>query len=109
MATPRTRNAGGDPHRVAKFYRRRWGIENFRNYEQMRPRTTSTDYSVRILLWFIPFTLYDIWILARFMAARGRGHHPGARPPVTLGLSVSALLDAANMQHAGNPGGHPPD
>ena len=68
---------GGDPHRVAEFYRRRWGIENsYKSYEAMRPRTTSTDYSVRILLWFIPFILYNIWILARFMAARGGGHPP---------------------------------
>ncbi len=101
---------GGDLHRVAEFYRRRWGIENsYKSYEAMRPRTTSTDYSVRILLWFIPFILYNVWILARFMAARGRGHHPGARPPVTLNLFVSMLLDAANMQPAGNPGWHPPD
>ena len=74
-----------------------------------RPRTTSTDCSVRILLWFISFILYNVWILARFMAARGGGYHPGARPPVTLNLFVSMLLDAANMQPAGNPGGHPPD
>ena len=100
---------GGDPHRVAEFYRRRWGIENsYKSYEAMRPRTTSTDYSVRILLWFIPFILYNVWILARFMAARGRAH-PGARPPVTLRQFVSLLLEAANTQPAGNPGGHPPD
>ena len=101
---------GGDPHRVAEFYRRRWGIENsYKNYEQMRPRTTSTDYSVRILLWFIPFILYNVWILARFMADRGRAR-TGARPPVTLNLFVSMLLEAVNMQPAGHhPGGHPPD
>lgn len=100
---------GGDPHRVAEFYRRRWGIENsYKSYEAMRPRTTSTDYSVRILLWFIPFLFYNIWILARFMAARGRAC-TGARPPAALNLFVSMLLDAANMQPAGNPGGHPPD
>ena len=100
---------GGDPHRVAEFYRRRWGIENsYKSYEAMRPRTTSTDYSVRILLWFIPFILYNVWILARFMAARGRAC-TGARPPATLNLFVSMLLDAANMQPAGNPGGRPPD
>ena len=101
---------GGDPHRVAEFYRRRWDIENScKSYEAMRPRTTSTDYPVRILLWFIPFILYNVWILARIMAVRGRGHHPGARPPVTLNLFVSLLLDTANMHPAGNPGGHPPD
>ena len=101
---------GGDPHRVAEFYRRRWGIENScKSYEATGPRTTSTDHSVRILPWFIPFILYNIWILARFMAARGGEHHPGARPPATLSLSVSALMEAAGMQPAGNPGGRPPD
>ena len=101
---------GGDPHRVAEFYRRRWGIENsYKSYEAMRPPTASTGYPVRILPRFIPFILYDIWILARFMAARGRERHPGARPPATLSLSVSELLEAASMQPAGNPGGRPPD
>ena len=100
---------GGDPRRVAEFYRRRWGIEDsYKSYEAMRPRTTSTDYSVRILLWFIPFLFYNIWILARFMEARGRAR-PGARPPAALNLFVSLLLDAANMQPTGHPGGHPPD
>ncbi len=101
---------GGDPHRAAEFYRRRWGIKNScKSYEAMRPRTTSTDYSVRILPWFTPFILYGVWILARFMAARGREHRPGARPPATLNPSVSELLEAASMQPAtGNPGGRPP-
>ena len=101
---------GGDPHRVAEFYRRRWGIENsYKSYEAMRPPTTGTDYSVRILPWFIPFILYDIWIPARFMATRGRGSLLGARPPATLSMSVSELLEAASMRPADNPGGHPPD
>ena len=39
----------GDPHRVAEFYGRRWGRDSCKSYEQMRARTTSTHYSVRIL------------------------------------------------------------
>ena len=90
---------GGDPHRVADFYRRCWGIENsYKLYEQMRPRTTSTSYSVRILLWILPFALYNIWILARFMAAR-QDADGSADPPVTLKLFLSMLLDAVNAQY----------
>ena len=94
---------GGDPHRVADFYRRRWGIENSyksydKLYEQMRPRTTSTSYSVRILLWILPLVLYNIWILARFMTVR-QAADGSADPPVTLKLFLSMLLDAANTQY----------
>ena len=100
---------GDDPHRVAEFYKRRWGIENsYKSYEQMRPRTTSTDYSVRILLWFIPFIFYNIWILARFLAAR-RGLVRDGRPPCTPRLFTSMLLDAATVQFAGCGNGRPPD
>ena len=100
---------GGDPHRVAEFYRRRWGIENsYKSYEQMRPRTTSTNYSVRILVWFIPFLFYNIWTLARFLAAR-RGLVRNGRPPCTLSLFTSMLLDAATVQFAECPNRRPPD
>ena len=93
---------GGDPHRVADFCRRRWGIENSymsydKLYEQMRPRTTSTSHSVRILLWILPFALYNIWILARFMAARQEADG-STDPPVTPKLFLSMLLDAATAQ-----------
>ena len=99
----------GDPHRIAEFYRRRWGIENsYKSYEQMRPRTTSTDYSVRILIWFIPFLFYNIWALARFLAAR-RGLVRNGRPPCTLSLFTSMLLDAATIQFAECPNRRPPD
>ena len=93
---------GGDPHRMADFYRRRWGIENSyksydKLYERTRPRTTSTSYSVRILLWILPFALYNIWILARFMAARQEADG-STDPPVTLKLFLSMLLGAATAQ-----------
>ena len=93
---------GGDPHRVADFYRRRRGIENSyksydKPYERTRPRTTSTSYSVRILLGILPFALYNIRILARFMAARQEADG-STDPPVTLKLFLSMLLVAATRQ-----------
>ena len=34
---------GGDPNRVAEFYKKRWGIEtSYKCYEQLRPWTTCT-------------------------------------------------------------------
>ena len=61
---------GGDPDRAAEFYRKRRGMENsYKCYEQMRPRTTTSN-TVRTALRFIPFLLYNMWIPARFMTDR---------------------------------------
>ncbi len=53
-------NIQDNPEQVAEFYKRRWGIEtSYKKYEQIRPWTTSTNHSVRILLLFFPFILYN--------------------------------------------------
>ena len=50
----------GDPDRFVKAYRQYRGIETgYRCYEENRPRTTSRHESVRILLMFFPFLLYN--------------------------------------------------
>ena len=82
---------GGDPGVVAKAYGARWGIENsYKSYEQLRPWTTSSCHSVRILLWFLPSILYNIWMLARFLTAKKAGEC--ARPPLPLCFFVACLL-----------------
>ena len=64
---------GSDPDLFVEMYRRRWGIETaFRCYEQVRPRTTGRNESVRLLLFF-PMLLYNAWILARHMFCRDGG------------------------------------
>ena len=46
-------------------YRARWSIETgYRRVESMRPRTTSREESVRVLLLFAPILLFNAWILA---------------------------------------------
>ena len=46
-------------------YRARWSIETgYRCVESMRPRTTSREESVRVLLLFTPILLFNAWILA---------------------------------------------
>ena len=63
-----------DPDRFVEMYRRRWGIETaFRCYEQVRPKTTNRNESVRLLLLFFPMLLYNAWILARHLFCRDGG------------------------------------
>lgn len=97
---------GGDPNRVSEFYKLRWGIENsYKSYEQLRPWTTSSSHSVRILLWFIPFVLYNLWMIARFITARKLATREG-RPPCPLYLFVSCMLGELKAVAAS---GRPPD
>ena len=81
----------GDPKYIADLYRKRWGIENsYKSYEQLRPWTTSNNYSVRILLWFLPFVLCNIWMIARFITCKQTGEC--TRSPYALYLFVSCIL-----------------
>ena len=96
----------GDPNRVSEFYRLRWGIENsYKSYEELRPWTTSNSYSVRILLWFFPFVLYNLWMIARFITARKLAIVEG-RSPCELHLFVSYML---GQMKAIAMSGRPPD
>ena len=71
-------------------------------YEQLWPRTTNT---VRILRWYIPFILYNLWMLARFITGRRTGI-VGARQPLPLHRFVSYML--AVLTTEAKPG-RPPD
>ena len=52
-------------------YRARWSIETgYRCIESMRPRTTSREESVRVLLLFMPILLFNAWILALHLLQR---------------------------------------
>ena len=53
----------------AEEYRSRWGVETaYKDYESARPRTTSRNESVRILLLFMPIFMYNAWCLAKHLA-----------------------------------------
>ena len=52
-------------------YRTRWSIETgYRCIESMRPRTTSRQESVRVLLLFMPILLFNAWILTSYLLHR---------------------------------------
>ena len=79
----------GDVDGFVERYRMRWGIETgYRCYESVRPRTASRSESVRILLMFFPFLLYNAWILAGYLLAR---RWPGGRHVLTLRQTVRIL------------------
>ncbi len=55
-------------HGFAEQYRLRWGVETaYSNYESLRPRTTSRNESVRMLLLFFPIFIYNAWALVRHL------------------------------------------
>ena len=73
----------------------------------MRPGTTTTSNTVRIVFWFIPFLLYNMWILTRFMTDR-RHESDSWRSPYTLQLFTTILLYAA-LDELGAQKRRPPD
>ena len=89
------------------------GIENSykscdKSYEQLQPWTTSNRHSVRILLWYIPFILYNLWMLARFLTGRRTGI-VGGRPPLPLHHFVSYMLAVLTVEaKSGRPTRHAP-
>lgn len=52
----------------AGIYRKRWGIETgYRIKEEVRGKTCSTSYSVRLLLQIISILLYNVWALFNYI------------------------------------------
>ena len=95
-----------------KFTRARkcWGIETaYRCYEKARPRTAGRNESVRILLMFFPFFLYNAWILAgHFIEESGLG--PRGRKRMTFSRFKKFLvrLSTGSALKERPPKRHPP-
>ena len=85
-----------DPKHIAEHYKLCWGIENsYKLYEELRPLTTGNKMSVRFLLWFIPFVMCHLWVMARLMTCRQTGI-VGGRSPMSLHRFVSYMLAVLN-------------
>lgn len=57
-------------HKLPEDYRSRWGIETgYRDAEEIRARTTSTNNSIRLLYFLYSLILYNAWLLANLMIA----------------------------------------
>lgn len=74
-------------------YRQRWGIETgYRCYESVRPRTTSRSESVRMLLMFFPFLMYNAWIISKHLLMRRKLDGGGKKQTVTLKQTVRLFI-----------------
>lgn len=57
-------------HKLPEDYRARWGIETgYRDVEQVRARTTSTNNAIRLLYFLYSLILYNAWLLANLIIA----------------------------------------
>ena len=72
-------------------YRARWSIETgYRCIESMRPRTTSREESVRVLLLFAPIILFNAWILASHLL---QGANAGrAKTEMTIKMMLESFM-----------------
>ena len=49
---------------IPEEYKRRWGIETgYACIEKLRPRTTSPNHSVRLLMFYFPLIFYNTWVV----------------------------------------------
>ena len=71
-------------------YRKRRGIETgYRQFEQIRPRTTSRSGPFRWILFFVAMYIYNMWAIERFRAGEG------PVGTVRLKMVVCATVEAA--------------
>ena len=74
-------------------YRARWSIETgYRCIESMRPRTTSREESVRVLLLFTPIILFNAWILASHLLQRANPDKAQTKMTFKMVLEFFILL-----------------
>ena len=72
-------------------YRARWSIETgYRCMESMRPRTTSREESVRVLLLFAPILLFNAWILASHLLQRANTGR--AKTKTTINMVLESFM-----------------
>ena len=73
--------------------RARWSIETgYRCIESMRPRTTSREESVRVLLLFAPIILFNAWILALHLLQRANSGKAQTKMTFKMMLEFFMLL-----------------
>jgi hypothetical protein len=65
-------------------YRKRWGIENgFKLQDDVQAKTTSDNFSIRVVYTMLSTILYNIWVLANIVVAK-RLHIEPKKPIIKL-------------------------
>ena len=68
--------------KIPDEYKKRWGIETrYACMERSRPRTSSRNDSIRMLLMYLPLVIYNAWIMENYAAGACAD---GGRPVITL-------------------------
>ena len=74
-------------------YQARWSIETgYRCIESIRPRTTSREESVRVLLLFAPIILFNAWILASHLLQGADAGKAKTKMTINMVLEFFMLL-----------------
>ena len=76
--------------KIPDEYKKRWGIETgYACMERIRPRTSSRNDSIRMLLMYLPLVIYNAWIMENYAAGACAD---GGRPVITLRRLMSRFI-----------------
>lgn len=82
-----------DAERLARSYRKRWGIETaFRVKNGFRAKTCARTYPVRFALYMTAMALYNFWVFVNVLVVLAPGFVP-ERPRITVDDFRFGLLD----------------
>lgn len=92
FATNRDHVAPEEIEQVTNGYRRRWEIENqYKTVKQFKPRTSSTDYRVRLAGFVLASLLYNLWRLVDALVKIGQDEPLRSPPIVAAGVFARAI------------------
>ncbi|WP_122089910.1 transposase [Halalkalicoccus subterraneus] len=92
FVTNRDRVETDEIEAICNRYSRRWDIENqYKSIKKFLPRTSSTDYRVRLCNFVLATLLYVLWRLTDYLIKRGKGVSIRSPPEVTAKTFVRAL------------------
>ena len=76
--------------KIPDEYKKRWGIETrYACMEKIRPRTSSRNDSIKMLLMHLPLVIYNAWIMENYAAGACAD---GGRPVITLRRLMSRFI-----------------
>ena len=80
-------------HRLFKWYGKRWGIEtSYRNIEiDFRPRTTTTNYQIRLFYFLFSVCIYNLWVLVNLIISLIKFGKIKEKPTITAKRFVMVL------------------
>jgi len=92
FVTNRDHVAPEEVEHVTNSYSRRWDIENqYKSVKSFLPKTSSTDYRVRLFSFVFASLLYNLWRLTDYLVKEGTDRPIRSPPVVTARTFVRAV------------------